>query len=78
MMTHTVCPFLLTRNVLYATLLAVLLILFSRQTHRQVLENNAVLTRDNLTKRNWTGDPKCSFCEDPESAIHTSWGENVV
>ena len=37
------------------------------------------MLRDNLTKRNWACDPKCSFCEDPESAnhSHTSSGENV-
>ena len=27
-----------------------------------LLENGAVLTKDNLIKRNWVGDPSCLFC----------------
>ena len=33
------------------------------------LFQNAVLTRDNMTKRNWPGSPVCSFCDGVESLI---------
>jgi hypothetical protein len=25
---------------------------------------NAILTKDNLLKRKWKGDPSCAFCQD--------------
>lgn len=28
-----------------------------------LMENNVVLTNDNLIKRQWSGDPECCFCE---------------
>ena len=33
-------------------------------------ENNAILTKDNLIKRNWTGSPSCYFCQEEESVNH--------
>ncbi|TVU50202.1 hypothetical protein EJB05_01564, partial [Eragrostis curvula] len=33
-------------------------------------QNNAILTRENMVKRKWLGDPKCCFCEQLESADH--------
>uniref|UniRef100_A0A453PIU7 Reverse transcriptase zinc-binding domain-containing protein n=1 Tax=Aegilops tauschii subsp. strangulata TaxID=200361 RepID=A0A453PIU7_AEGTS len=33
--------------------------------HKQV-----ILTKDNLAKRNWTGSPRCSFCDHYESVKH--------
>lgn len=38
--------------------------------HMWKLFRNAILTRDNLKKRKWTGNPLCSFCNVPENAQH--------
>lgn len=35
-----------------------------------LMMNNAILTKDNLLKRKWKGDPKCCFCKTPESILH--------
>jgi len=35
-----------------------------------LLENKAVLTKDNLIKRNWVGDPSCYFCSENENLDH--------
>jgi hypothetical protein len=35
-----------------------------------LVENNAILTKDNLIKRNWVGDPTCYFCQEPETNQH--------
>jgi len=35
-----------------------------------LLEQNAVLTKDNLLRRNWLGDPACYFCSYSESRDH--------
>ena len=35
-----------------------------------LLENNAVLTKDNLLRRNWLGSPTCYFCSFSESIDH--------
>jgi len=35
-----------------------------------LLENNAVLTKDNLIKRNWSRSPTCYFCPSPENIDH--------
>jgi len=32
--------------------------------------NNAILTKDNMIKRNWQGDPSCYFCNQTETANH--------
>jgi hypothetical protein len=32
--------------------------------------NNAILTKDNMIKRNWSGDPSCYFCSQPETVNH--------
>lgn len=32
--------------------------------------NNAILTKDNMIKRKWQGDPKCYFCSMDESVSH--------
>lgn len=34
------------------------------------LGRNSILTRDNLKKRNWLGNPTCSFCNSMETAQH--------
>src|SRR3954467_9985643 len=31
---------------------------------------NAILTRDNMKKRKWPGNPKCSFCNQVETRDH--------
>jgi hypothetical protein len=31
---------------------------------------DAILTRENMCKRNWPGSPRCSFCTLPESNNH--------
>lgn len=33
-------------------------------------EKNAILTKENLVKRNWVDNPTCCFCEDLESTVH--------
>ncbi|CAN6179680.1 unnamed protein product [Urochloa humidicola] len=35
-----------------------------------LLQSNAILTRDNLIKRNWMGDKRCNFCVADESVQH--------
>jgi hypothetical protein len=35
-----------------------------------LMENNAVLTKDNMIKRKWIGDAKCQLCDDLESVNH--------
>ena len=35
-----------------------------------LLENKVVLTKDNLIRRNWQGDPACYFCSNNESIDH--------
>jgi hypothetical protein len=35
-----------------------------------LVANDAILTKDNMLKRNWSGDPNCYFCNSPESANH--------
>jgi len=35
-----------------------------------LLENKGVLTKDNLIRRNWQGDPSCYFCSTNESIDH--------
>jgi hypothetical protein len=34
------------------------------------LENNVLLTKENLARRKWTGDMSCSFCPQLESTNH--------
>jgi len=34
------------------------------------LKRGVVLTKDNLARRNWNGDTRCSFCHSPESIHH--------
>jgi hypothetical protein len=31
---------------------------------------NAILTKENLVKRKWQGDKRCSFCNKDENMIH--------
>jgi hypothetical protein len=35
-----------------------------------LVANNAILTKDNMKKRNWKGDPECYFCQSEESVTH--------
>lgn len=35
-----------------------------------LLANDAILTRDNLRKRKWQGDPSCVFCDSLETVSH--------
>jgi hypothetical protein len=35
-----------------------------------LLSNDAILTKDNMIKRNWVGDPDCYFCDCTESTEH--------
>jgi hypothetical protein len=32
--------------------------------------NNAILTKDNIIKRKWAGDPACYFCPSDETVSH--------
>jgi hypothetical protein len=35
-----------------------------------LIQLNAILTKDNLAKRKWQGDKRCSFCNEEESIVH--------
>jgi hypothetical protein len=35
-----------------------------------LIQLNAILTKDNLAKRKWQGDKRCSFCNEEESTVH--------
>lgn len=35
-----------------------------------LVSNDAILTKENLRKRNWNGDPRCAFCDDIETISH--------
>lgn len=35
-----------------------------------LVENEAILTKDNMVKRTWLGDPSCRFCTESESIQH--------
>jgi len=35
-----------------------------------LMMNNAILTKDNLLKRKWSGDPSCYFCDSNETVSH--------
>lgn len=35
-----------------------------------MVANNAILTKDNMIKRNWQGDPTCFFCSSDENVSH--------
>jgi hypothetical protein len=35
-----------------------------------LIENDAILTRDNLARRGWQGDKRCNFCLENESINH--------
>jgi len=35
-----------------------------------LIQQNSILTKDNLLKRGWNGDSKCMFCREDESIIH--------
>jgi hypothetical protein len=34
------------------------------------MENNAILTKDNMLRRKWKGNPDCYFCDKDESVNH--------
>ena len=38
-----------------------------------LVERNAILTKDNLIRRHWIGDPNCYFCMDHETIEHLSF-----
>lgn len=35
-----------------------------------LVANNAILTKDNMIKRKWNGDPLCYFCQQHETVTH--------
>jgi hypothetical protein len=35
-----------------------------------LIQLNAILTKDNLARRKWQGDKRCSFCNEDESIVH--------
>jgi hypothetical protein len=35
-----------------------------------LLERNAILTKDNMIRRKWAGDPSCVFCDGTETVDH--------
>jgi hypothetical protein len=40
------------------------------KTFMWLVEQRAILTKDNMLKRNWYGNPGCYFCESPETMDH--------
>ena len=34
------------------------------------MENKVVLTKDNMKRKNWPGDPSCCFCSQIETVDH--------
>jgi hypothetical protein len=40
--------------------------------------NNTILTKDNIIKRKWQGDPTCYFCLMDESASHLLFYCNIA
>jgi hypothetical protein len=40
--------------------------------------NNAILTKDNMIKRKWQGNPACYFCDQNESASHLLFHCNIA
>lgn len=42
------------------------------------MTNDAILTKDNLVKGNWGGDPKCAFCDEIETISHLFFGCSVA
>jgi hypothetical protein len=43
-----------------------------------LLENNAVLMKDNMTKRKWTDNPTCVFCNQLETRDHLFFQSSVA
>jgi hypothetical protein len=35
-----------------------------------LVEQGAILTKDNMLRRNWHGDPRCYFCKLPKNMDH--------
>jgi len=35
-----------------------------------LISNDAILTKENLKKRKWQGDPQCVFCDNLETTDH--------
>jgi hypothetical protein len=35
-----------------------------------LIMQNSILTKENMIKRNWGGDPGCYFCNEPEMVDH--------
>ena len=42
------------------------------------MDNNAILTKDNLIKRQWKGDPTCYLCHLPETVNHLLFNCSVA
>jgi len=40
------------------------------KTFMWLIKHNAILTKDNLIKRKWRGDPQYRFCSEPETVNH--------
>jgi len=45
-------------------------ILYKIKIFMWLVENNAILTKDNLICRHWVGDPACYFCLGDETSDH--------
>jgi hypothetical protein len=40
------------------------------KTFMWLVEQNAILTKDTLLRRNWQREPSCYLCENPETLNH--------
>jgi hypothetical protein len=43
-----------------------------------MVENKAILTKDNMVRRNWVGDNTCQFCDKEETISHLFFECNVA
>jgi hypothetical protein len=44
------------------------------KTFMWLVEQKAILTKDNMIKRQWQGDPSCYFCSAPKTMDHLFFG----
>jgi hypothetical protein len=42
-----------------------------------LIQENAILTKDNLMKRNWVGDKRCYFCSEEENIEHLFFDSSI-
>jgi hypothetical protein len=48
------------------------------RTFTWLVMQKSILTKENMIKRNWGGDPGCYFCGEPESVDHLLFSCSVA